>query len=238
MENLNIFQRMAAITAELQTVSKNLVVSTGASSYKAVSERDVLDAVKPLETKYGVYSYPASRTILESNMLESEKTYNGKTTKRTDFMTRIQTVYRFVNVDKPDEYIEITAFAEGLDSGDKGSGKAMTYSDKYALMKAYKISTGDDPDQTASEDALYNKRGKRAYTRTSSEPVAQSTASKTEELIQIGALRLEIDQLAQELGFDTEYLDRLAVKNCGCEYEALNKGQLAGLLQFLSGKKK
>ena len=23
----------------------------------------------------------------------------------------------------------------------------MTYADKYALMKAYKISTGDDPDQ-------------------------------------------------------------------------------------------
>ena len=28
----------------------------------------------------------------------------------------------------------------------------MTYSDKYALLKAYKIVTGDDPDQYASEE--------------------------------------------------------------------------------------
>ena len=28
----------------------------------------------------------------------------------------------------------------------------MTYADKYALLKAYKISTGDDPDQEASDE--------------------------------------------------------------------------------------
>lgn len=152
----NIYQRMSAITAELQTVAKNLTVQqTKTSSYKAVSERDILDAVKPLEAKYGVYSYPASRRILESHLLESESTYNSSTTKKTTFMTRIETVYRFVNVENPEEYVETTTFAEGIDTQDKGSGKAMTYGDKYALMKAYKISTGDDPDQTASNEENY-----------------------------------------------------------------------------------
>ena len=161
MENTrNIFQRMLAITAELQTVAKNLTVQqTKTSSYKAVSERDILDAVKPLEEKHGVYSYPLKRTILESHMLESESTYNGTTTKKTTFMTRIETVYRFVNVDKPEEYIDTTTFAEGIDTQDKGSGKAMTYGDKYALMKAYKISTGDDPDQDASKEENYTRKG-------------------------------------------------------------------------------
>ena len=156
---MNIFEKMSAITAELQTVAKNLTVqTTKTSSYKAVSERDILDAVKPLEVKHGVYSYPVRRTILESNMLESESEYQGKVTKRTTFMTRIETVYRFVNIEKPDEYIETTTFAEGIDTQDKGSGKAMTYADKYALMKAYKISTGDDPDQTASEETKYTPK--------------------------------------------------------------------------------
>ena len=46
MSSLNIYQRMAAITAELQTVAKNLNVETGKGKvYKAVSERDVIDAV-------------------------------------------------------------------------------------------------------------------------------------------------------------------------------------------------
>lgn len=159
MSALNIYQRMAAITAELQTVAKNLNVETGkGKGYKAVSERDVIDAVKPLEAKHGVYSYPVSRRVLESAALESESEWNGKVTKKTTFFERIETVYRFVNTDDPTDFIETTTFAEGIDSQDKGSGKAMTYADKYALMKAYKISTGDDPDQTASEDVNYTRK--------------------------------------------------------------------------------
>lgn len=152
----NIYAKLLAITTEMQVVPKNLKVQqTKQSSYQAVSERDILDAVKPLEAKYGIYSYPARRTVLESNMLESESTYNNNVTKKTTFMTRIETIYRFVNVDNPDEYIETTVYSEGIDSQDKGSGKAMTYADKYALMKVYKISTGDDPDKDASKDENY-----------------------------------------------------------------------------------
>ena len=76
-------------------------------------------------------------------------------------MTRIETVYRFVNVDDPSDYIETVTFAEGIDAQDKGSGKAMTYGDKYALMKAYKISTGDDPDQDPSKEENYQKKGEK-----------------------------------------------------------------------------
>lgn len=153
---MNIYQKMAAITAELRTVAKNLTVETGnGNRYKAVSERDVIDAIKPLESKYGIYSYPRDRVVIESQTLESENTYNGNVTKKTTFFARIQTTYRFVNVDDPSEYIETITFAEGIDPQDKGSGKAMTYGDKYALMKAYKISTGDDPDQQASTEESY-----------------------------------------------------------------------------------
>lgn len=152
----NIYQRMAAITAELQTVAKNLDVQTGGGkSYRAVSERDIIDAVKPLEAKYGVYSYPVVRETVAAEILETETTYGDKTTKKTTFYTRIKTVYRFVNVDDPRDYIETDVFSVGLDSQDKGDGKAMTYGDKYALMKAYKISTGDDPDAEASKDTSY-----------------------------------------------------------------------------------
>ena len=157
---MNIYEKMLAITSELQAVAKNLTVGFGKNQYNAVGERDVLDAVKPLEEKYKVYSYPVSRKILESHLLENEAKANGEMIKKTSFMTRIETVYRFVNVENPDEFIETTTFAEGIDSQDKGSGKAMTYSDKYALMKAYKISTGDDPDQKESNVVSYKAKPK------------------------------------------------------------------------------
>lgn len=158
---MNIFQRMAAVTNELQTVAKNLTVSTGRNnSYKAVSERDIIDAVKPLEFKHGIYSYPYDREVVESHILESEIVSGDSVMKKSTFFSRIKTVYRFVNMEDPEDYIDMVTFAEGIDSQDKGSGKAMTYGDKYALMKAYKISTGEDPDQNGSVDTHYTRTGK------------------------------------------------------------------------------
>ena len=46
-KQLNIFQRLSAITAGITRVAKNLNVGTGKTSYKAVGEADVLAAVKP-----------------------------------------------------------------------------------------------------------------------------------------------------------------------------------------------
>ena len=162
IQSMNIFQRVAAITDELGVVAKKLSVSAGkGGSYKAVSERDIIDAVKPLEVKYRVYSYPSDREIIDDEILEGEKTYNSQTTKTTTFFTRIKTEYTFLNIDKPDERFTTIVYSEGIDPGDKGSGKAMTYADKYALMKAYKISTGDDPDQNASEEINYQRSGNR-----------------------------------------------------------------------------
>lgn len=144
MSDKNIFQRLSAITAELPIVAKNLFVETSKEKgYRAVSEVDILNAVKPLEVKYGVYSYPVSRELVTDEILQSETQYGTKTT----FFSRIKTTYRFVNVDDPEDYIETQTYSECIDSQDKGSGKGMTYGDKYALMKAYKIVTGEDPDK-------------------------------------------------------------------------------------------
>lgn len=154
---MNIYEKMEAITSELSAVAKNLRVGEGKSSYKAVGEADVLAAVKPLEDKYKVYSYPRSRQIVDSDILTTRKQYtdrNGNTqeSETTKFFMRLETIYRFVNTEDPADFCEVTTYGDGVDSGDKAPGKAMTYGDKYALLKAYKIITGDDPDQKASEE--------------------------------------------------------------------------------------
>ena len=151
---MNIYEKMSAITNELGIVAKNLNVDMGkGKSYKAVQEKDVLEAVKPIEEKYRIYSYPKERKIIDSNILEKETQY-GIT---RNLYLRIETIYEFVNIDKPEEKITMTSYADGIDSGDKATGKAMTYSDKYSLLKAYKIATGDDPDKEASPEKGYVK---------------------------------------------------------------------------------
>ena len=148
---MNIYQKMSAITQEISTVAKNLMVGEGRSQYKAVGEADVLAAVKPVAAKHGVYSYPAKREVIDSGEMVSTSTYNGQTKETHKLYVRVETTYRFVNMDEPSEYIDIITYGDGVDTQDKAPGKAMTYSDKYALLKAYKIQTGDDPDQNASE---------------------------------------------------------------------------------------
>ena len=174
---MNLFEKMAAITADMDTVAKNLTVeTTKGRGYKAVSERDIIDAVKPLEAKHRVYSYPYSRELVESEILESESTYDGKTTKKTTFYTHLKTIYRFVDIDAPDSYLDMCVYSVGLDTQDKGDGKAMTYGDKYALMKAYKISTGDDPDQEASADNDYQRKASYPPQRRQTAPRNASAA--------------------------------------------------------------
>lgn len=148
---VNIYQKMSAITQEIATVAKNLMVGEGKNRYRAVSEADVLMAVKPVEAKHGVYSYPVSRKVIDSGEMVSISEYNGNKKETRKLYLRVETVYRFVNMDAPEEYLDIVTYGDGVDTQDKAPGKAMTYSDKYALLKAYKIQTGDDPDANASE---------------------------------------------------------------------------------------
>lgn len=163
IKDLNIYEKLSLITKEMAVVEKNLEVKVNQTSgYKAVSERDILDNVKPLEEKYRVYSYPIDRKIIDSDVLVKESEYNGKVTKTNQLYMRLEITYRFVNIDKPEEFIDIKSYGDGIDTGDKSPGKAMTYGDKYALMKCYKISTGDDPDKDASPEEGYKKEEKLA----------------------------------------------------------------------------
>ena len=144
---LNIFQKMLKITAELPSVVKGMEVKgiDGKVKYLAVGEKDILDTVKPLEDKYGIYSFPFQREF-------------EKMEYKDRIAVRCKVVYRFINVDNPTEMIDIVSYGDGIDTQDKAPGKAMTYADKYALMKAYKISTGEDPDQEASPEVMISEK--------------------------------------------------------------------------------
>lgn len=168
--SLNIFQRMLAATSEINRVAKNLKVDISKSqSYKAVAESDVLEAVKPIEEKYGIYSYPISRKIIKDEAYTTTSEYDGRKSEKTTFFMRLETVYRFVNTDNPEEHIDITTYGDGVDTQDKAPGKAMTYADKYALLKAYKIQTGDDPDANPSGNL-----GKKKFEKPTAEQLAQA----------------------------------------------------------------
>lgn len=161
IKSMNIYEKMSRVTSEIKKVNKNLDVGVGKNKYKATGEADVLGAVKELEDKYRIYSYPLSRKIVDREILENKKTYDdGTTIVNNQIFMRLEIMYRFVNIDNPQEYIDIPTYGDGVDTQDKAPGKAMTYGDKYALMKAYKIITGDDPDQNGSPETANIQKSK------------------------------------------------------------------------------
>lgn len=202
VEEMNVYQRLLAISSEISRVAKGLTVGTGQYSYKAVSEADVLNAVRPMEEQYRIYSYPESREIVDFGFLD-------KGNRGTQTYIRIKTVYRFVNVDKPDEYITVTSYGDGLDNADKAPGKAITYSDKYALLKAYKIMTGDDP------DAIYSEEGSAKKTQPKTQATRTSKGLELERMIDsVGANKPDTLKMFKHDSFDQftdEEAERLKV---------------------------
>ena len=85
----NIFEKLLAITSEIGNVNKNLVVGEGKAQYKAVGEADVLKAVKELEEQYGIYSYPYSRRIVDSSILQTEKEFKGEIKRGNQIFLRL-----------------------------------------------------------------------------------------------------------------------------------------------------
>lgn len=149
-KDLNLYQKIQMVSDEIKNIEKKTEVRvTQTSSYKAVADIDVLLAVKKAETKYGLLSIPVKQELVKSEQVLKQDR-NGYTS--VTFADIVKMTVRIVNVDNPsDTPIEIESFGRGLDSGDKGFGKASTYARKYALLNAYKIATGEDPDEQASQ---------------------------------------------------------------------------------------
>ena len=79
---MNIYEKMLKATEQINRVAKNLKVGLGNNQYKAVGEADVLEAVKPVEVELGIYSYPLSRKIVETNVYTTTSEYKGETKEK------------------------------------------------------------------------------------------------------------------------------------------------------------
>lgn len=141
---LNLFEKIQAVSNEIKNIEKNMQVGKGQYAYKAVSDLDVVLAVKDAETKFKLVSIPVRQEMIKSEIVKSMKDNGNESINYVDI---IKMTLRIIDLESPKDFIEIESFGRGLDTADKGFGKASTYARKYALLNAYKIATGEDPDK-------------------------------------------------------------------------------------------
>ena len=143
-DRLNLFEKIQAVSNEIKNIEKNMQVGKGQYAYKAVSDLDVVLAVKDAETKFKLVSIPVKQEMIKSEIVKSMKDNGNESINYVDI---IKMTLRIIDLESPKDFIEIESFGRGLDTADKGFGKASTYARKYALLNAYKIATGEDPDK-------------------------------------------------------------------------------------------
>jgi hypothetical protein len=83
----------------------------------------------------------------------------------------------WVNAEQPEETIECSWYGQGVDiAGEKGVGKALTYSEKYFMLKFFNIPTDkDDPD---SFQAKHEDKPKQEVKQETQPKATQTTKPK------------------------------------------------------------
>jgi len=146
---LNLYEKIQAVSNDVRNISKDMTVGIGTYSYKAVSDIDVTLAVKDAEQKHKLVSIPIKQELINSEVIRIQKKNNEE---GLTYVDTIKMTVRIIDLEDTTQFIEVESFGKGIDSGDKGFGKASTYARKYALLNAYKIATGEDPDAEKSKE--------------------------------------------------------------------------------------
>lgn len=140
-EGKEIFKAMTKIMAEVDSIGKNQKNQAQKFNFRGID--DVYNAIHPLLAKHKVFTAP--------EVLAVER--QERTTKSgSALMYRILTIkYHFIAEDGSE--VTCTVIGEGMDSGDKGSNKAMSVGHKYAILQMFCIPTDDiaEPDKEVHE---------------------------------------------------------------------------------------
>lgn len=137
MQQKNLIQKCASVMASLAHVPKR--GHNSFHNYDYATEADIADAVRESMAREGVMLIPS----VEKCDFRDAPTKSG--------MERGVTLTVKYRLTDGTDSIEFNIIGEGQDRGDKATYKAMTGATKYALLKLFLISTGDDPEADDGE---------------------------------------------------------------------------------------
>ena len=143
-----VYEKIQQVMGSVNYLNKDGFVETGkGKGYKALTDEKVLGAVRPALVSAGLVILPVKMEQQRTD--EQVKAYDGST--KTNRITDVSVTYRIINVEDPKDYVEVVSAGTGVDTQDKGIGKAMTYAKKYAILNSFLIPSGEDTDQMSSD---------------------------------------------------------------------------------------
>lgn len=169
-EEMNIHQRIHAVMKDVWYIQKE--GSTG--QYNTVEHDDVTRKIRPAIVKYGISVHVHDMEIDEPRIVPIEK-YNRNTDEHYEekhFLSQAKLIVQFTNIDNQDDYIRVPTYAMEKDKLPLSvSGKILSYSFKYAVLKTFFLETGDREDTEVLKESetdlnavwMYNELGEELF---------------------------------------------------------------------------
>jgi len=152
---MNIYQKLVEVRKSVPYLQKE----AEGQQYSYVGSSQVLGAVRAKMDELGLLlTVKVLGHNVKGDTVENTDKY-GKLKKTTTYFTELDLLFTWVNAEKPEEIIELPFYGQGVDiAGEKGVGKALTYAEKYFLLKQFNIATDkDDPDSFQQKAETYRK---------------------------------------------------------------------------------
>ena len=169
MDKKNIYQKIVEVRKNIDGFRKD----QKSFGYQYVSGNQILRNIKDLMDDLGLLLIPS----LDYSTLEWEKhqyvTSKGK--EAMDFIVQAKMTYTWVNADNPEEKIEVPWVCIGQQTDDisKAMGTAMTYNERYFLLKFFGLPTDQD-----DADAKEVEGVARVINKASSELISKEQVQK------------------------------------------------------------
>ncbi|MDH8779664.1 ERF family protein [Staphylococcus epidermidis] len=154
-EQLNIYQKIADVKANIEGFTKD----TKGYNYSYVSGSQVLHRIRNKMIEHNLLLVPKTS---DENYKQIEVTrFNKKASREvttSEFVVEMKLTYLWINADKPEEQLEVSFYSVGQqDDVSKAHGTALTYAERYFLMKFFNIPTDEDDADAKQKQEKYNK---------------------------------------------------------------------------------
>lgn len=146
---MSVYKKMQQVQAATRSLAANAEGQTGAAKYNYVSGAKLLGVIRPLMDKLGL--------ILTQEVVDIKNepiTYMTRNGEKTEMFTTAHIRFTWVDTEDGSQVVN-DFFANGMNAWDKGLGSALTYAERYYLMKTFHIATDeDDVDALVKDEAI------------------------------------------------------------------------------------
>lgn len=149
-EELNLYQKIADVKANIDGFTKD----TKGYNFSYVSGSQILHRIRTKMIEHNLLLVPST-----SDEKWTTHTYkNKKGYEVVDFVVEMDLNYKWINADKPEEQLDISYHAFGQQSDiSQAHGTALTYAERYFLMKFFNIPTDEDDADAKEKQDKYSK---------------------------------------------------------------------------------